>query len=233
MLRKALMVMAALAVSACDNGPNNGNTGGGSGGSGAGGAGGAGGSGGAGGGGDEVTLAQSAKANVRFKRAVRLTADYAAALSLPAAELCKELGQYPCTTLVHPIALGGTDPYGIGLYEPLPFTGMASPIATDRVALSACQARVTADLAAGSSAVIFKGVTPDGAGKLNIDSPEVAEAIRSLYRRATLRNPTDAEVGHVKQLYRDIEATGKPQPGQSWMTLSCFSILTTVEALFY
>ena len=224
MLRKALLVMAVLAVSACDNTVNNGNTGGGSGG--------AGGS-GAGGGGEDITIAQSAKANVRFKRAVRLTADYAAALSLPASELCKELGQYQCATLVHTIALGGTDPYGVGLYEPLPFTGMSSPIATDRVALSACQARVTADLAAGSSAVIFKGVTPDGAGKLNIDSPEVREAISSLYRRATLRNPTEAEVGHVKQLYRDIEATGKPQPGQAWMTLSCFSILTTVEALFY
>lgn len=227
MLRKTLLVMAALAVTGCDNTVNNGNTGGGTGGSG-----GAGGGGG-GGGGEEITIAQSAKANVRFKRAVRLSADYAAALSIPVGDLCKELGQYPCTTLVHPIALGGTDPYGIGLYEPLPFTGMASPIATDRVALSACQARATADLAAGSSAVIFKGVTPDGAGKLNIDSPEVREAINSLYRRATLRNATEAEVGHVKQLYRDIEATGKPQPGKSWMTLSCFSILTTVEALFY
>lgn len=232
MLRKALLTtMVLVAASACDNTVNNGNTGGGSGTGGSGAGGGSGGSGGSGGGAD--TLAQSAKANVRFKRAFRLTADYAQALSLPVGQLCNELGQYPCTTVVHPIALGGTDPYGVGLYEPLPFTGMSSPIVTDRVALSACLQRVQADLAAGGSAVVFKGVVPDGAGKLNIESAEVREAIDSLYRRATLRRATDSEVGHLKQLYKDIEATGKAQAGQSWMTLSCFAVLTSVEALFY
>ena len=193
MLRNALLVMAMVVGSGCDTTVNNGNTGGGSGGSGGGGGGGM-------GGGGEETFAQSAKANVRFKRAVRMTADYAAALSIPADQLCRELGQYQCTTLVHPIALGGTDPYGVGLYEPLPFTGMSSPIVTDRVALSACQARATADVAAGASAVIFKGVTPDGAGKLNIDSTEVRGAIETLYKRTMLRVPTEAEVNHLKQL---------------------------------
>ena len=228
MLRNALLMMAVLAT-ACDSTVNNGNTGGGSGGSGGSGGGGSGGA----GGGEDVTIAQSAKANVRFKRGVRLSADYAAALSIPADQLCRELGQYQCATLVHTIAIGGTDPYGVGLYEPLPFTGMSTPIVTDRIALSACQARATADLAAGASAVVFKGVTPDAAGKLNVESAEVREAIDALYRRATLRRATDAEVGHLKQLYRDIEASGKPQPGASWMTLSCFAVLTSVEALFY
>jgi hypothetical protein len=162
-----------------------------------------------------------------------MTLDYANALGLPADQLCKELGQYPCTTFVHPIALGGTDPYGVGLYEPLPFTGMASPIVTERVALSACQVRTTNDLAAGAGAVIWKGVAPDAAGKLDIESPAVADAIDALYRRTVLRHPTPAELAHLKQLYRDIDATGKPAPGQAWMTLSCFAVLTTVEALFY
>lgn len=225
MLRRALVVMVVM-LTGCEIDPGNGGTGGGSGTGG-------GGTGGAGGGGEEQTYAVSSKANVRFKRAVRLTNDFAAALSIPADQLCRELGQYPCTTLVHPIALGGTDPYGSGLYEPLPFTGMASPIVTDRVALSGCSARASADLAAGSSAVLWKGVVPDGAGRLDMSSQAVGEAIDALYRRAVLRHPTAAEVGHLKQLYADIEATGKPSPGASWMVLSCFAVLTSVEALFY
>lgn len=230
MLRKTLVLV--LMLTGCPEPGSGGSgggsaTGGGSGGSG----GGSGGSGGAGGG--EETFAQSAKANVRFKRALRMTFDYAAILALPADQLCKELGQYPCTTFVHTVALGGTDPYGIGLYEPLPFTAVATPLATDRVALMGCQQRAAADVAAGSSAVIFKGIALDGSGKLNVDSQPVSDAIDELYKRTMLRHATPAEVGHLKQLYRDIEATGKPQPGQSWMTLSCFSILTTVEALFY
>jgi hypothetical protein len=224
-LRKSLVLMFVL--TGCPD-PGTGGTGGGS----AAGGGSATGGGGEGGGGEE-TFAQSSKANVRFKRALRLTADFAQALALPTDQLCKELGQYQCATLVHPISLGGTDPYGIGLYEPLPFTGMATPIVTDRMALMGCQQRVLADIAAGSSAIVFRGVVPDGAGKLDIESAAVSAAIDELYKRSMLRHATPAELGHLKQLYKDIEATGKPQPGQSWMTLSCFSILTTVEALFY
>jgi hypothetical protein len=226
-LRNLLAFAAVFALSGCPQ-PGSGGTGGGDG-TGGGGTGGMGGS----GGGGEETYAVSSKANVKFKRSVRMTNDFANALSLPADQLCKELGQYQCTTLVHPLALGGTDPYGIGLYEPLPFTGMASPLVTDRVALSGCQLRTSADLAAGSSAVIWKGVTPDGAGKLNIDASQVDDALDALYRRTVLRHPTASEVGHLKQLYRDIEATGKPAPGQAWMTLSCFAVLSSVEALFY
>ncbi|MBK7863568.1 MAG: hypothetical protein IPJ65_34180 [Archangiaceae bacterium] len=162
----------------------------------------------------------------------RLTADYAQALSIPIDQLCKELGQYPCS-LVHQVALGGTDPYGVGLYEPLPFTGMATPIVTERLALNACQQRATADVAAGSSAVLWKGVQPDGAGKLDVNAPAVTAALDLLYRRALLRHPTEAELGHLKALYADIEASGKPSPGASWMVLSCFAVLTTTEALFY
>jgi hypothetical protein len=134
---------------------------------------------------------------------------------------------------VHVVTLGGTDPYGIGLYEPLPFTGVATPIVTERLALNGCITRVAADLATPDQAVIFKGLTPDGSGKLDMSQPAVHDALDALYKRAVLRQVTDDEVTHLKQLYADIEATGKPEPGKTWMQLSCFAVLTTVEGVFY
>jgi hypothetical protein len=179
-------------------------------------------------------LARSAKANVRFKRNIRLTNDFAQALSLAPGDLCKELGLYSCTELVHPLAVGGVDPYNLGLYEPLPFTGATSPIVTDRVALAACVQRVEADLAAPGSAVIFKGLTPDASGKLaSLETAEVKGALDALYKRALLRPIAESELTALKGLYRDVEASGKPSPAKSWMELSCFAVLTSVESLFY
>jgi hypothetical protein len=91
-------------------------------------------------------VARSSRNNLRFKGPERLAFDFAAALSLPADQVCNELGQYPCTTFVHTVALGGVEPYGIGFYEPLPFTGVTTPITIDRVALAACGQRVTLDV---------------------------------------------------------------------------------------
>jgi hypothetical protein len=217
-------------LSACPA-PPNGSGGGGGGGNGGGSAAG----GGAGGGGDmgPPPFAISGKGVVRFKRNIRLTTDFAIALGLPFDTFCQELGQYSCTLLVHPLALGGTDPYNSGLYEPLPFTGATSPIVIDRVALNGCLQRVTADLADPSTALIYKGITVDGAGKMDPTQQPVADAVTQLYQRIMLRNPTSAETEHLRQLYRDIEATGKPQPAQNWMTLSCFSVLSSVESVFY
>lgn len=228
--RHLSLLAVVLVLTGCPD-PNMSGTGGGGGSGGSAGQGG--GAGGSGGTGGNEGYAQSAKANVRFKRNVRLTFDYSNALGLQAQDLCKELGQYPCTTVVHPLALGGVDPYGIGLYEPLPFTGLASPIVTDRVALSACISRVALDLGDPANGIVFRAVVPDGAGKLNPASTEVHDAIDTLYKRVLLRHPTPEEYGHLKQLYVDIEASGKPEPGKAWMQLSCFAVLTTVEALFY
>jgi hypothetical protein len=135
--------------------------------------------------------------------------------------------------VVHPLALGGTDPYSSGLYEPLPFTGATSPIVIDRVALSGCTQRVTLDLATPSAAVIYQGFTIGSDGKMDPSQSAVDAAVTQLYQRVLLRNPTSAEIEHLRQLYRDIEATGKPNPAQSWMTLSCFSVLSSIESVFY
>ena len=178
-------------------------------------------------------FAESAKGKVRFKRNVRLTVDYAQALGLSLTEVCNELGLYPCTTAVHALALGGVDPYGSGLYEPIPFSGSTSPIAIDRVALSACTTRVTRDQQNPAFGVIYK-FPLDSSGKIsNIEGSEVDLALTTLYERTVLRQPTDDEKTHLKGLYADIVASGKPEPGKAWMILSCFAVTTSVEFLFY
>lgn len=226
MLRNLLFAAVVAAISGCAGCTGPGGDDGGSGG----GAGGSGGSGGAGGNGE---IAQSSKGVVRFKRNVRMTVDFAQSLGLTTAEVCNELGQYPCTTLVHALNLGGVDPYGSGLFEPLPFTGITSPIVADRVALAACTTRVTRDQTAPLFGLIYK-FAPDAAGKIaNLEGSDVNLALDTLYQRTLLRDPTTQEKAHLKQLYRDIEATGKPDPAKAWMILSCFTVTTSVEFLFY
>jgi hypothetical protein len=73
-------------------------------------------------------VAASARGNLRFKGPERLNADVAQALELPAAEVCKELGLYACTTVVHNVALGGVEPYGAGLYEASGITSATTPL---------------------------------------------------------------------------------------------------------
>lgn len=248
MLRKAIWVAVGLSLAGCPQGLTGGSVGGGGGtsagggagggsaaggGAGGGSAGGGAGGGAATGGGGGSSFAASAKGLVRFKKNERLTADYAKSLGLPANQVCNELGLYSCANVVHHLPLGGVDPYNIGIYEPLPFTGLTSPIVTDRVALSACIQRVTADLATPATALIYKGIALDAMGKLDVAATPVKTAIDTLYKQVLLREPTAAEVGHLSQLYTDIAATGKPDPGKNWMTLSCFAVLTSVESVFY
>lgn len=179
------------------------------------------------------TLAKSAKGNLRFKGPERLTTDFAAALELAPADVCKELGQYGCSTVVHPLALGGVDPYGKGLYEALPFTGATTPIVVERMALAACGERVTRDLADQGQAVLFKGVL-DAQGKVaNPNGPEAEAVITALYQRALLRDPEASEVAVLEQLNADIEATGTAEPGKQWLKAACFSVLSSAESVFY
>ena len=99
----------------------------------------------------------SARGNLRFKGPERLANDFAAALDLRPSDVCNELGQYPCATFVHNVALGGVDPYGPGLYEPSGITAVTTPLAVERMALAACTRRVDADLTTGEPAIRAKG----------------------------------------------------------------------------
>ena len=174
----------------------------------------------------------SAKATVKLKTGERLVNDLAQALSLAPNELCNELGSYDCAD-VHAIALGGVDAYGAGVFEPLKASAVTTPIAVDRLVLSACQTRAYRDLVSETSqAVLFGDLTITG-GKLDPQSDEVAAVITELFRRGHLREPKPAEIDHLRQLYVDIEATGAESPAQDWATLSCYAVFTMLESVFY
>jgi len=170
---------------------------------------------------------KSPTARVKFKGADRLRNEFARILDIPAAEVCTEFGLYSCTDLVHKVALGGVEPYGLGLNEPLPFTTATTPLAVDRLALFACRTRVDQDLAVPGSAVIYSGTLSSA------DGDGVTGAITTLYERALLRLPKEAEVEELRQLHRDIGALGGATVERDWAIASCFAVTTTMEQLFY
>lgn len=169
---------------------------------------------------------------VKFKRAERLKNDFARALELAPNQVCNELGQYSCTDFVHKVALGGVSPYDLGINTPPAQTGVTTPIVVDRLALAGCVQRVDLDFANPGGAVIFRDLSVDGSGALDPDSPGVDASIARLYQNAVIRDPTPAEVTHLRELYPTVEA-GSSAPARDWAVLSCFSVLTTMEALFY
>ena len=179
------------------------------------------------------SYATSSKGQLRFKGPERLTFDYAAALTLAPAQVCNELGLYSCTVFVHPLALGGVDPYGAGLYEAQPYTGATTPIVVERVALAGCAQRVALDAANPAAAAIFKDVKLSGVKLANRYGPEVKAAIVSLYERALLRDPTDDELAALVKLSVDVEGTNSTTPALDWMKAACFVTLTSAEAVFY
>jgi hypothetical protein len=179
-------------------------------------------------------VAKSVKATLRFKGPERLTNDFAQALSMPAADVCNELGQYPCTTLVHVLPLGGVDPYGSGLYEAPTSTSATTPMVVDRVALSACTVRAGLDLQDPTNAVLLKGLVVDAQGKL-VDprGPAATAMIVTLYQRALQRNPTRGEVDALLALAVDINAKGEPRAAGDWVISACFVVLSSAESVFY
>ncbi|MBL8911884.1 MAG: hypothetical protein JNM17_14420 [Archangium sp.] len=169
---------------------------------------------------------------MRFKGDLRFTIDLAVGLQLPVNQVCKELGQYDCV-FVHTVALNGVDPYGKGLFEPLPVTGATTPVVVERMVTSACLARVDLDLQTPASAVIYKNIALSSGRLMNPQSAEVRLAITELAQRAWLRNPTEAEINHFIQLNGDIEATGVNEPAKTWMQAACFVAFSGEEAVFY
>lgn len=178
-------------------------------------------------------FAISSKANLRMKSNLRLRNDLAQSLGLTPDQVCKELGQYSCTDFVHAVALGGVEPYTLGLNEPQSHTTLTTPIAVERVVLSACTRRAIDDLGSATP-VIWRDLGVTAEGRLaDPGTAGVAASITRLYQRGLLREPKAREIEHLTQLYRDLEADGGANPARDWATLSCFSVLTSLEALFY
>ena len=155
------------------------------------------------------------RANVRFKGGERLRNDYAQWLGIEPEEVCTELGAYDCVQDVHTVTLGGVDPYVKGIFAPQPHTAVTTPLAVERMALHAC------------------GVA---AGRYGADLSEPgarAQLVTLLYRRALLREPTGSETAHLEALYASVSERSPDDLEAAWAKLTCFAVLTTLEAVFY
>jgi hypothetical protein len=175
----------------------------------------------------DAAFIESARANLRFKRGRRLKNDLARALKLAPEAVCRELDQYDCVDRVHTVPLGEVEPYVRGIFDAPAQTGAPTPLAVDRVVLAACSAAVERDLTEGGEG-LFVGVD-----RHTISPAAQADSVGALYRAALQRVPTEDEVAHLQRLYESLSARGAEPLGQTWATLSCFAVFTTVEALFY
>lgn len=125
-----------------------------------------------------------------WKRSSMLKADLANALSLPADQLCFELGTYSCIDIAHNFALGGRDPFARAQYQSMEKPSQLTPTAFERTILNTCIERVKRDTA---QPVVFRYYPLD---KTLNDTPDskIQAQIEELYRRFYQRTPTAAEV---------------------------------------
>jgi hypothetical protein len=168
--------------------------------------------------------------DLQWKRAAAVEQDLKRALALTSEQLCLEVGVAPCVQEVHLVALGGHDPFGLGLYESLAAPMATTPIALDRVVLSGCAARAALDLTAGDAAVVFRGLDLTGEAPPADDAAVVA-VTTELYRRVLGRDPLATEIAAIGDLTRDD--AGQPIAARDFAVLACYAIATTTEFLFF
>jgi hypothetical protein len=183
-----------------------------------------------------VGVFESQNQHIRFKGADRLNGDIANTLAIPPSEVCKELGLFDCVSFVHPISLGGVEAYVANLYEAAEQTSISAPMVVERVGLKACQYRYEQDRVGGVEPHLFPvlELTDDDKRLANVESVEVTEAINGFFKVILRRVPTTDEIADLKSLYNDIaQHPDAVEPAQEWSVLSCFTLLTSVEYLFY
>lgn len=175
----------------------------------------------------------SPNAAVRFKGPDRLRNDLARGLSLDASELCSELGKFSCTDVVHTVTLGGVAPYDRQIFEPSRETMATTPLAAERVVLSACAERAKRDFEQPASAALWAGLTLDGAALADPKSASVQHALDALYVKLLARHASSSEVDVLSGLYATVVAKGSAQPARDWAALACFAVGSSTEFLFY
>lgn len=174
-----------------------------------------------------VTQPASARARVKRKSPALLASDLGQALDLPRAELCAELGSHDCFD-THEILLGGVEPYKLRIDEPLAAPSVASPMAVDRIVLTACGERAARDFDAPADAVVFAEV----AGTPGAPDPAARAAVAGrLYERLLARPAGAREIDDLVGFYDALGTS--PQPARDWAQLACYAVATTTEFLFY
>ncbi len=179
-----------------------------------------------------VEAAPPSQGQVKRKRSSLLKNSLAKILALDPKGMCLELGRLPCADVVHKVSLGGMDAYGNAQYRYPEHAAATSAMSLDRLVLSACSQRAGLDLLNPARAVIFKDVELSVDGRL-MKTEAVAQAIQTLYQRAFLRNPTEGEVQSLLDFYEAVYAEQSIGAARNWMVLSCYSVLTSLEAGFY
>jgi hypothetical protein len=178
-------------------------------------------------------MAKSTKNDVRWLRARAFESRLGQALLLNAGELCKEMGMYSCVDEVHLVALGGNDPYEKGLYEPLASPAVTTPVAVERMVISACSAAVEKERSAAQQ-FVFLDLDLEASQLDTTDAQTdlaVADTIVSLYRRLHVRNPLPSEAELVRQLLVDDD--GNNVSAIDFAKLACIAIASTSESVFY
>jgi hypothetical protein len=170
---------------------------------------------------------------VRFKGPDRLRNDLGAALSLGANEICSELGKFSCTDEVHVVTLGGVAAYDRQIFEPARSTMATTPLAADRVVLAACAERAKRDFAAPDSATLWTGLELTGAQLADPKSKAVKASLDGLYTKLLARHASSNEIDALSAFYATVAAQDSEHPAQTWATLSCYAVGTSVEFLFY
>jgi hypothetical protein len=166
---------------------------------------------------------------VKFKDGERYLRDLSAALSIPRAEICKELSQYDCVDRAFRIALGGVEAPNMGIHQPLEEAALTAPIALDRVALHVCINRVERDVKDPQNAIIFR---PMAEGQTPVAWR--ASVTETLYDAILRRAPSPAESGRMIAYFDEVAAGGTgADAGKDWATLSCFALASSLENIFY
>lgn len=183
---------------------------------------------------EQEVLGLSSRSDLRFKPQDIMESEIADVLALPATDLCQEPGGASCTRQVHLIALAGVDPYNGGPGMAIEESMVTTPIAWERVILSACAKRAEIDTASPASGKVFVNLPIDSKGNLsNVNAQEVASSIDNLYRRAVKRAASPTEIGAVKAFYEDVRKAKSEDSAREWARLSCYAVLTSLEFVFY
>ena len=161
-----------------------------------------------------------------WKRGEVFVNDLARALDLSREQLCNELDVVPCAD-VHRISLGGHDAVELGVFAPMDDPLATTPAVVDRMVIGACANAVERDRQA--SPVIFTQIDLDAPTERESDG--AAALVTDLYRRFHGRDPLMEEL--VITLELALDDAGEPVEGGLFATLACYAVGTTTEFVFY
>lgn len=177
-------------------------------------------------------LVQAKKENLRLKRASQLKRHLVKILGMNSNQLCLELGTIPCVDVAHKVSLGGLAAYESSQYELPKESTISAPMALDRFILSACTTRASLDIINPAQGVIFKNLDITDDGRITKDD-NYYNSVQRLYNKAFLRDPTQADYQTMEDLYLDIYSSNPLGAGRNWAILSCYSVLSSLEFIFY